>query len=233
MQTVGFVLFNEVQAMDILAPYELFDVWQTFLNRKTLNLYLISQDGKPVNCANPRTKIEADYSFQDCPTIDYLVIPGGSGRIRECNNPAILNFIRTQAETCRIIASVCTGAFLLQKAGLLTSHKATTYWRALNEFRELHPTISQERIVKSGKIWSAGGISSGLDIALDLIREIGGNEAALQARLLFEYFPSQAQESLQDEQIFPEIKPYSGQMAATTDLPHYIKTQLMDKQKGL
>lgn len=228
MQNIGFLIYTNVQAMDILAPYELFEVWQSFLIEPTLNLYLISQDGKPVNCANSRIKIEADFSYEDTPHLDYLLVPGGKGRIQEMENPIMHQFLQKQANTCNIIASICTGAFLLHKSGLLKDHKATTYWRAIPELKQLHKEICEERVVKDGKIWSAGGVSSGLDIALELIREIGGEKAVLEARILFEYFPNQPQELLSNEADFSSLKPYFGQICKPEDLPKYIKSIIIN-----
>ncbi len=226
MQNVGFLLFNDIQAMDIIAPYELFDVWQMSLVKPTLNIILISEDGNSVNCANSRIKIEVDTSFQDAPNLDYLIIPGGSGRVKQAVNSKLLEFLQKQASYSKVIASICTGAFLLYHAGLLQGRSATTYWRALEEFSALHPDISEERIVKDGKIWTAGGVSSGLDIALELIREVGGEQAAIEARLAFEYFPNPPTESLQDLAIFNNFKNYQGMDHVTTKLPQYIESIL-------
>ncbi len=80
--------------------------------------------------------------------------------------------------------------FLLQKAGLIRNKSVTTYWRALSELRSLQDVdVEEERVVKSGKIWTSGGVSSGIDLAFELIAEIAGKEEAGRVQLLFEYFP--------------------------------------------
>ena len=80
--------------------------------------------------------------------------------------------------------------FLLHKAGLLRDTRVTTYWRALSELRSLKDVdVEEKRVVKSGKIWTSGGVSSGIDLALELIAEIAGKEEAGRVQLLFEYFP--------------------------------------------
>jgi transcriptional regulator GlxA family with amidase domain len=88
------------------------------------------------------------------------------------------------------VISVCTGMFLLHKAGLLMNKPVTTYWRALSELRSFKDIdVKEERVVKSGNIWTTGGVSSGIDLAFELIAEIAGNEEAGRVQLLFEYFP--------------------------------------------
>jgi transcriptional regulator GlxA family with amidase domain len=142
--------------MDLIAPYEFLEIWQQSIKTEYIELCIIAEENKPISCSNSHFKLFPDYSFATAPALDYLFIPGGSGRHIETANLNTINFIKKQAENCKLILSICTGTFLLQKAGLLENTPATTYWRALAEFKALHPQVVEQRIVKSGKIWTAG-----------------------------------------------------------------------------
>lgn len=169
-------------------------------------------------------------SFQKLPPIDYLLIPGGTGRLKEIENKEIISFIQKQAENAEYILSVCTGMFLLHKAGLLNHQSITTYWRALPEailLSDVH--IVEERIVKNDKIWLAGGISSGIDLALEFISEIAGNETAGKVQLLFEYFPKQ--HTYYTPELLHSLPLYYGNEANQTHLPKYVDRYLENEKK--
>src|SRR5207253_249262 len=102
----------------------------------------------------------------------------------------LLKFIQQQAKECKHILSVCTGAFILVNAGILQNENITTYWRALPELLDMKNVhVKEERIVKSGKIFAAGGVSSGIDLAFEVIADVAGKDTAGKVQLLFEYFP--------------------------------------------
>jgi transcriptional regulator GlxA family with amidase domain len=119
-----------------------------------------------------------------------LIIPGGKGRVIQSTHAPTLQFIQRQFAGTKLVLSVCTGAFILYHAGVLKDEKITTYWRALPELYALKDVqVQEQRVVKSGKIRASGGISSGIDLALDVIAETAGKETAGKVQLLFEYFP--------------------------------------------
>jgi transcriptional regulator GlxA family with amidase domain len=136
-------------------------------------------------------KIVPDCSFATCAPLDYLLIPGGQGTRREAHNAELLAFVRKQAAHCQHVLSVCTGAFLLQAAGLLDGKRATTHWASLGRLRQ-HPgvTVVEERFVRDGNLWTAAGVSAGIDLALAFIAEQAGEEVAGKVQLAAEYYPS-------------------------------------------
>ncbi|MBA2710977.1 MAG: DJ-1/PfpI family protein [Tatlockia sp.] len=187
-KTLGVLLYDNVQSMDFIGLWEVFSLWKNSLDAP-LEMLLISENGSYVKCLN-EIIIKANYHFDSCPMIDYLFIPGGPGRAKEVNNANLIAFIQKQAKNAEYILSVCTGMFLLHKAGLLHNRAVTTYWRALGEAKDLPDIkIVEERIVRDGPFWLAGGVSSSIDLALAFIAEIAGREIAGKAQLLFEYFP--------------------------------------------
>jgi len=223
MLKIGFLAFDKVQAMDLIAPYELLEVWQQSIITDFIKLYIIAEHQQPIKCSNSRFNLTPDYSYQNAPQLDYLFVPGGIGRCTEINNTTTINFIKQQYQHCKKILSICTGAFLLLEAGLLENINATTYWRALPELKAKHSQIREERIVKSPKIWTAGGVSSGIDLALELVKEIAGEEQATLARLAFEYFPNREQYS---NFSLEHLKSYLGQPNRKNEIPIYIQKLL-------
>lgn len=185
---LGIIIYPDAQPMDIIGPWEVFATWKNILNAP-LEMYLVSENGESVACVNSIT-LNAHSDFTHCPQLDYLIIPGGPGRITQTNNSVLLKFIQQQAASSKYILSVCTGAFILAKTGILQNEFITTYWRALPELLALQNVhVKEQRIVKSGKIWASGGISSGIDLALEVIADVAGKDTAGKVQLLFEYFP--------------------------------------------
>jgi transcriptional regulator GlxA family with amidase domain len=107
------------------------------------------------------------------------------------DNPECIEFIRRQAAACRAVLSVCTGSFLLQRAGLLNRKQATTHWGELAKLRQLPELeVVEERIVRNGAIWTAAGVSAGTDLALAFIAAEAGEDIAGQVQFFAEYYPS-------------------------------------------
>lgn len=189
-KTLGVLLYENVQPMDFIGFWEVLATWKNIL-QASLDMYLIVEQGNEVECVNGIT-VKTHCNFNSAPAVDYLFIPGGIGRHKAIDNKPLINFIKEQAKNAQYILSVCTGMFLLHKAGLLHNKLATTYWRALPEAYSLpNIQIVEERIVKNDKLWIAGGVVSCIDLAFEFIAEIAGKDRAGQVQLLFEYFPQQ------------------------------------------
>ena len=185
---LGLVLYENVQPMDVIGPWEVLAMWKKVLGAP-IEMYLVSEKGGLVKCDDDII-LSAHCAFNDCPDLDYLIVPGGRGRREQVDNERLIAFIQAKAKAADKIISVCTGMFLLHKAGLLRNKPVTTYWRALSELRSFKDIdVEEERVVKSGNIWTTGGVSSGIDLAFELIAEIAGQEEAGRVQLIFEYFP--------------------------------------------
>ena len=189
-KNLGLVLYEGVQPMDVIGPWEVLAIWKKVLDAP-IEMYLTSEKGGLVKCDDDII-LSAHCLFEDCPALDYLIVPGGRGRREQADNERLIAFIQAKAKSADKVISICTGMFLLQRAGLLRDKAVTTYWRALSELRSIeHINVREERVVKSGNIWTSGGVSSGIDLAFELIAEIAGREEAGRVQLLFEYFPKQ------------------------------------------
>lgn len=184
----GFLTFDRLEELDLVGPWEMISIWGRDYNGPK-DIFTISQHGNTVQC-DKGLRIVSDYSFSDCPKLDYLLIPGGMGTRTEVNNEVLLDFIRSQSGNCRTILSVCTGSFLLQAAGLLDQHKVTTHWKSLERLRQFPElTVCEERYVKDGAIWSSAGISAGIDMSLAFIAQVAGEDIAAKVQRSAEYFP--------------------------------------------
>lgn len=219
---IGFLLYSDMQLMDVVGPLEVLNFWHKLDN--SIQIINIAETLSSIPCSNGFSLLP-DYAFATAPKLDYLCVPGGVGRIKEVNNLALLNFIKTQSQNCKLVMSVCTGAFLLAAAGLLKNKRATTYWRTFKEFMLTYPDtiIEEERIVKTEKVWTSGGVSSGIDLMLELVKEVAGESRAGQVQLLLEYFPLQNLYAKESDAI--KLPPYykDKQNLESHQLPGYLR----------
>jgi transcriptional regulator GlxA family with amidase domain len=185
----GFLLFNDLEELDLVGPWEIISMWSKHFSGPT-NCLMIAEKDDPVKCYNGMI-ITPHKSFADAPKLDYLLVPGGMGTRKEVENKFLIDFVAEKAETCRIILSVCTGSFILHSAGLLKSKKATTHFSMLDNLRNLDDVeVVEKRFIKDGKVWTSAGVSAGIDMALELIAEEAGEETAGKVQLYAEYYPA-------------------------------------------
>ena len=185
----GFLIFPNVEELDVIGPWEIIGTWSKFFHGPQRCL-VVAESNQPVICANGLS-INPHATFGDCPPLDYLLVPGGQGSRVQVDNPVLIDFIQRQAAGCTAVLSVCTGSFLLQRAGLLKGKNATTHWGELAKLRTLPDLeVVEERIVRDGDVWMAAGVSAGIDLALAFIASEAGAETAGQVQFFAEYYPS-------------------------------------------
>ena len=185
----GFLVFPYVEELDLVGPWEMVGMWGKLFGGPE-NLLIVAKSGDPVTCAKGLS-INPHVSFEQCPQLDFLLVPGGQGTRKEVDNPMLVAFISEQAKQCKAVFSVCTGAFLLHKAGLISGKKATTHWNSLDRLRALEDvTVVEKRFVRDGNIWSSAGVSAGTDLMLAFIADIAGEEVAEKVQFATEYYPS-------------------------------------------
>jgi len=205
---IGFLLFHGLEELDLVGPWELFKLWSR-LNSNAHECLMIAQKPEPIRCAQGMA-ILPHTTFAESPQLDILLVPGGEGTRDESQAGDQATFIAHQAPQCKIVCSVCTGSFLLHRAGLLNGKRATTHWSHLAQFRTLENIeVVEERVVHDGNIWTSAGVSAGMDLALHLIAELDGEKAAGKVQLGSEYYP--------------EHKFYAG-LHQHPQAPQYLKT---------
>lgn len=186
MATIGILCFPEAEELDFVGPWEVYTA-AAALNR-TDRVFLVGVEPGLIRCAKGMTVL-AETSLADCPPLDVVVVPGGSGRRRESGNAVLLDFLRAHARTGSWVTSVCTGAFVLASAGLLTG-PATTHWMHLDELRDLGIEVrGGVRYVVHGKVATAAGVSAGIDLSLWLVAELHGAAFAEEVRRYIQYDP--------------------------------------------
>lgn len=185
----GIIVFPEVEELDFIGPWEMLTMWSKLAGGPA-NCLVVAQTHGPVVCAKGLS-INPHVSFADCPPLDFLLVPGGMGTRREVDNPAMVQFLAAQAPGCKALLSVCTGAFVLHAAGLLSGRTATTHWGSLDRLRALGDVkVVEQRFVQDGHVWTSAGVSAGTDLMLAFIAHAAGEEAAAKVQLQAEYYPA-------------------------------------------
>ncbi|WP_028399408.1 DJ-1/PfpI family protein [Ectobacillus panaciterrae] len=188
---VGILLFNEVEVLDFAGPFEVFSLTtEPHSDNKPFLVKTVSQSGEMIKARNG-LMVKPDYSFSDAPMFDILIVPGGYGAEEiEIHNSIVIDWIKHQAKKVEILASVCTGAFLLAKGGLLNNKKATTHWMDLDRLEKEFPFIKVQRnakFVDEGNIITSGGISAGINMSFHIIKSLLGVEIADKTAKRMEY----------------------------------------------
>jgi transcriptional regulator GlxA family with amidase domain len=195
-KNVGIFIFDEVDILDFSGPYEVFCRTRTVpglesrLNNKTapFHVFTVSKVVKNINVSGG-LKVTSDYIFKDNPAIDILLIPGGLGTRKLLKCKETITWIRDVSKSVSLLTSVCTGSLLLAQAGLLEDKRATTHWGALDLLTQISPSttvIKDQRVVEDGIITSAG-VSSGIDMAFEVVTSLFGEKVASDTAKYIEY----------------------------------------------
>jgi putative intracellular protease/amidase len=180
---IAIVLYDRLTALDAVGPYEV-------LSRLPgAEVTFVAEEPGPKRTDTGRLALVADASLQDIPAPEILLVPGGPGQNDLMDNEAVLDWVRRAHETSTWTTSVCTGSLVLAAAGVLQGKKATSYWLAVDRLADFGATPVHERVVMDGKIVTAAGVSSGIDMALTLAAHIAGDEVAQALQLGIEYDP--------------------------------------------
>lgn len=195
---VGILVFPEVEVLDFCGPYEVFSVVRLDEARRredpspfAVSLVAATAD---VVVAAGGLRVVPDVTCDACPPLDVLVVPGGWGtrRLLATDDP-VLGWIAERGRQVETLASVCTGAMLVGRTGLLDGRRATTHWRSLDWMAESFPNVTVERsvnVVEDGNVISSAGISAGIDLALRLVARYHGDAIGRATARHMEYpFP--------------------------------------------
>jgi putative intracellular protease/amidase len=191
---VAILIFDGVQIIDFTGPYEALGAGQR------RNVYTVAEKPDLITTAMGM-RVAPNYTFANQPKPDIIIVPGGGnsgepaartprGVGAQLNNEAVIRWVRESAAQAKYVMSVCNGAFLLAKAGLLDGLTATTTAGYIDYLAEVAPktkVVHDQRFVDNGKIITTGGLSAGIDGAMRLIEKLDGRGAAIQAALGIEY----------------------------------------------
>ncbi len=180
---IVFVLFDNVTQLDFTGPV------QVLSRLPGAQIHVVTKDGEAAT-TDCGFSILPRSGFVQCPKADIICVPGGFGVRDAIADAGIVNFVRTQAESAQYITSVCTGAFILGAAGLLQGKQATCHWAYTQLLPLFGATHQAARVVRDGNLITAGGVTSGIDFALELIAAIAGENVARSIQLALEYDPA-------------------------------------------
>jgi cyclohexyl-isocyanide hydratase len=180
---IGFLLFPQVQQLDLTGPYDV------LASLPDVKVHLIWKDLMPIT-ASTGLMLKPTVTFDDCPALDVICIPGGSGVGVLMEDDQTLDFIKAQAVNARYVTSVCTGALVLGAAGLLKGKRATTHWAYHELLAPLGAIAVKDRVVRDGNLLTGGGITAGIDFALTLAAELFDKDTAQLVQLQLEYAPA-------------------------------------------
>lgn len=183
---IAFLLFDGMEELDLVGPWEVFSVWHEHFGGSPC--VSIASSTNPVTCRYGLT-VTPDRSFEEAGEFGALVVPGGDGSRTAASDPATLRVVRAVAATAHAVMSVCTGARILQAAGLLEGRSMTTHHSAFDEANAWEGVELREgrRFVRDGRVWTSAGVSAGIDLALAYVKANGGEDTAEQVRRFIEW----------------------------------------------
>lgn len=176
---IGIYLYDQAEVLDFSGPFEVFSTASRLCEEDAFTPVLIGETGGAVH-ARGGYQVQPNYSFQNHPALDVLIIVGGV-HDNEVKKPQVLDWIADQAKQASLVASVCTGAFLLAASGVIDQQRVTTHWADIPDLRKMHPSlqvVEGVRWVDDGPIVTSGGISAGIDMSLYLVEKLHSRELA-------------------------------------------------------
>ncbi|MCC6135969.1 MAG: DJ-1/PfpI family protein [Candidatus Contendobacter sp.] len=188
-RNVAILLFDDVEVLDFAGPFEVFAVASELHDYALFRVFTVAASAGPIRARNGLSVLP-DYPLESAPRPDVLIIPGGGGTRALMHNTAICGWIAAAAGQAELTLSVCSGALLLAKAGLLAGLRATTHHQAIDLLREVAPdteVLAGERYVDNGRIVTAAGISAGIDASLYVVGRLCGEEVSTRTAAYMEY----------------------------------------------
>ena len=184
----GFLVYPDLEELDLIGPWEIATLWHDRAGGPPCTTIGLTED--PIHCRRG-LQIIPETTTDQVEDLEYLLVPGGRGSRIAAQDPRVVEFVRAHAPAARLVMSVCTGVRVLREAGLLEGRRVTTHRSAHAEVREWpEVTLVEERHVHDGPVWTGAGISAGIDLALALVAEESGEEAAAAVQRHAEYFPA-------------------------------------------
>jgi transcriptional regulator GlxA family with amidase domain len=183
-RNVAILVFDGVEVLDFAGPYEVFSVAAAEMPRSPYTpffTYTIGLTARAVETYGGLT-VTPRFSLGEAPPPDVLIVPGGDGSRRLLTHAPLLAWLAEQSARVEVMASVCTGALALARAGVLKGKRATTHHGAFDRLPELDPSVTvvrDVRYVRDGNVWTSGGISAGIDMSLAIVEELLNDSAPI------------------------------------------------------
>ena len=188
-KNVAILVFPDVEVLDFAGPFEVFAVTDELRGYDTFHTFTVAVSPGTVRARNG-LKLVPDFTPENCPPPHVLIVPGGFGTRALLQQPALLEWLRIRARDAELVMSVCSGALVLAKLGLLDGLRATTHHELLGLLAELAPAATVDasrRFHDNGRILTAGGISAGIDCSLHVVGRLLGEAAVAATAAYMEY----------------------------------------------
>jgi transcriptional regulator GlxA family with amidase domain len=190
-KTVALVVWDGVEELDLAGPYEVLAQWARSSTNGEIRVVTVAEEARDVRCSHG-LRLVPDTTWAELEDVDVLVVPGG--RVNPLlDDEGFIARLRELAGRGTLLASVCTGAFPLAKAGLLDGRKATTHWGSIDALAEYAPDVeidADARFVDAGSVITSAGVSAGIDMALHLVARLDSVERAREVRRYIQYDPA-------------------------------------------
>lgn len=181
---IGLVIFPGMTQLDITGPHQVFAIMPN------TQVYLLWKTLEPVKSSEGMT-ILPTISFDECPPLDVLCVPGGAiGQVEMMRDTEVLEFLQQQGKTAKFITSVCTGSLILAAAGLLQGYRAACHWAFRDQLAILGVEVATQRVAIDRNRITGGGVTAGIDFGLVVAAQLCGEETAKMIQLLLEYNPA-------------------------------------------
>jgi len=185
--TIAIALWDGVEELDFAGPYEVLAAWAR-MSERPISVRTVASSAEAVRCSHDLSVVP-DSTWDQLGRVDLLVLPGGDTRPLQADE-SFLERMRTLARSGTLMTSVCTGALVYGKAGILEGRRATTHWGALDRLADLGVEVDREsRFVDTGEVVTAAGVSAGIDMALHLVARLESVERAQEVRRYIQYDP--------------------------------------------
>jgi transcriptional regulator GlxA family with amidase domain len=194
MRTVGIYVYDDIEVLDFAGPFEVFTTASRVAGRQQpdteppFRVVTIARQRGPIT-ARAGLSVLPTHTLAEHPPLDVLIVPGGDERA-ERGRADLVEWLQTQATQVELLASVCTGAFLLAGAGLLDGRTVTTHWEDVPELAAAFPALTvvdTGRWIDDGDILTSAGISAGIDMSLHLVARLAGDKLAMATALQMDY----------------------------------------------
>lgn len=180
---IGLLMYPGMTQLDLTGPH------QVFAFMPNTRVHLLSKTLAAVTSSEKMT-ILPTATFDDCPALDVLCVPGGPGQVEMMGDAEVLKFLQQQGQTAKYITSVCTGSLILAAAGLLQGYRAACHWAFRDQLAMLGVEVGNERVVIDRNRITGGGVTAGIDFGLVIAATLCGEETAKMIQLLLEYNPA-------------------------------------------
>jgi cyclohexyl-isocyanide hydratase len=210
-RTIGMLIFPRLTQLDMTGPYEV------LARLPDTVVHLVSHTLDPVR-TDRGMMIVPTITYEDCPQLDVVMVPGGPGQQDLMEDAVVLEFLQRQARGAKYVTSVCTGSLVLGAAGLLKGRRATSHWAALDHLGLLGATPVSEKVVVDGNVVTGAGVTSGIDFALQLAAILESEQVAREIQLGIEYDPAPPFNSGSPKTAAPDVlQNVRGKLAALSE----------------